>query len=138
MSGNGTEKASDDYFNNGKLTFIMSIARNKRTKPREARGRKEFFGRIHKNWTEAAASVLAVCIIAVLLSLSGILPADTRAAGGAERPQDILDCISENPGIPEETCWNFHYNEKAVTENDASYCAMIKNDDMKAHCERYF
>jgi hypothetical protein len=119
----------------------MPIARNKRTKPREARGKKDFFGKVYENRVEVAAGVLAVCIVAVLLSLSGTAPGaaqNLQPTGSAERPQKVIDCMAENPDLPADACWDSYYQEKAITENLASFCEKIKSEETRNHCERYF
>lgn len=120
----------------------MSLIKQAR-KTRKKKNIPLFIDKFAKNKAEAFALLLVVSIIIILISLLSFQPDYTSVQDGGKKttenmPQQVRDCISQNPTLLEEQCWDMYYQDRAVTEDDETMCARIMDAEVRAHCERYF
>jgi hypothetical protein len=106
---------------------------------------KGFSRKLRQNTMEIVALVAAVSIILIILSLSwesqaGTPPVSDGTGGGGEAPApaEVAPCVTDNPELSQEQCWDLYYNDLALTQGDSSKCALIKNANMRRNCERFF
>jgi hypothetical protein len=52
--------------------------------------------------------------------------------------ENIEECVSSNPALTQEQCWDVKYHETAIGENNITLCDNIKSEDVRDHCRRYF
>ena len=55
-----------------------------------------------------------------------------------EIAEDVEECVSDNPSLTQEQCWDLRYHDTAIESNDPSLCSKILSSKIKAHCEKYF
>jgi len=105
-------------------------------------------GKLGKNKMEIAAILAALGIVAIVLFPfylpTGGEPPDGPSGGtdgggqATPAPAEIAPCVTDNPDLSQEQCWDLYYNDMALKEGDVGKCALIKNAGMRRNCERYF
>jgi hypothetical protein len=109
---------------------------------------KGFSSKLRQNTMEIVALVAAASIMLIILTLSwgpqaGTPPATGGTGGAGEdvqapAPAEVAPCVTDNPELSQEQCWDLYYNDLALTQGDSTKCALIKNANMRRNCERFF
>lgn len=104
-------------------------------------------GKISKN--ERLIQVVSVLIILVVCSsiIISFLPDTARGTTPAvqdntpytEAVKDkVKTCVSENPALTEQQCWDSKYRQTAIFENEESLCDEIEDNQLRQNCHGYF
>ncbi len=95
-------------------------------------------------------NIILICVIvfAVVPYLNSLLRGESSNGGWFLIPpgkstaetitERVAECVSENPILSEEQCWDLRYHDTAISHGNSTLCGEIRNDQIRTHCKAYF